>query len=106
MNKISTFGGTIRDLRIANKLPIRKVAAFLDIDPATLSKIERDERSANRNIIIKLADFFNTDYKELLVIFLSHKVACDLVKEECSDKVLQAAEQRLAFYKTKDLKGS
>ncbi len=47
MQNKETFGELIRKLRERNGLPIRKVAAHLDIDPSTLSKIERDERSAN-----------------------------------------------------------
>lgn len=42
-----TFGEVIKKLREDNGLPLRKVAAHLDIDPSTLGKIERNERSAN-----------------------------------------------------------
>jgi transcriptional regulator with XRE-family HTH domain len=46
-----SFGGYLRKLREGKNLPIRKVAAYCDIDPSTLSKIERDERSANKDMI-------------------------------------------------------
>ena len=42
-----TFGEIIREGREHEGLPLRKVAAFIDIDPSTLSKIERGERSEN-----------------------------------------------------------
>lgn len=40
-------------------LPLRKVAAYIDIDPSTLSKIEREERSVNKektNEILKVTE--------------------------------------------------
>lgn len=104
MNNITTFGNTIRDIRIQLKLPIRKVAAHLDIDPSTLSKIERDERSANKNMVGKLAELFKIDYNELLIAYLSDKVALDLLKEDLSEKILHAAKSRLKHYKTKEVK--
>jgi transcriptional regulator with XRE-family HTH domain len=101
MNNINTFGNTIRDIRIEMKLPIRKVAAHLDIDPSTLSKIERDERPANKNMVSKLAVLFKIDYNKLLIAYLSDKVASDLLNEDLFEKVLHAAKNRLKHYKTK-----
>ena len=94
-----TFGQYMRRLREDRKLPIRKVAAHLDIDPSTLSKIERDERSANKIMIEKLAELFNVEKKELLITFLSDKIAYDLLSEEFSDEVLKVAEQKIKYRK-------
>ena len=66
MQNISTFGERIRHLREEKQLPIRKVAAFADIDPSTLSKIERSERYANESLIDKLAQLFQIEKQELL----------------------------------------
>jgi transcriptional regulator with XRE-family HTH domain len=104
MNNITTFGNTIRDIRTHMRLPIRKVAAHLDIDPSTLSKIERNERSANKNMVGKLAELFKIDYNELLIAYLSDKVASDLVEKDLSDKVLLAAKNKLKHYKAKEAK--
>src|SRR5258705_1067 len=41
-----SFGDYIRKSREGKKLPLRKVAAHLDIDQSTLSKVERGERPA------------------------------------------------------------
>ena len=38
---MKTAGQIIRDLRLIKGFPLRKVAAFLDIDQAVLSKIEK-----------------------------------------------------------------
>ena len=48
---MDNLGETIRKLREENKLPLRTVAAYLDIDQAILSKMERGQRrsSADKN---------------------------------------------------------
>jgi transcriptional regulator with XRE-family HTH domain len=101
MHKKETFGEVIRKLREQNAFPIRKVAAELDIDPSTLSKIERNERSANKTMIAKLSALFNIDATELMISFLSDKVAHDLAGEKCSEEVLKVAEEKIKHIKTK-----
>ena len=104
MQNRETFGKLIRNLRERNGLPIRKVAAHLDIDPSTLSKIERDERSANREFVKKLAELFNVDEKILLVNYLSDKVMYELVNEENSNEVLRVAEEKIKYQRAKNTK--
>ena len=96
---METFGEQIRKLREEKKLPIRKVAAHLDIDPSTLSKIERNERSANRKMISKLSDLFDIEEEKLLVNFLSDKVAYELLSDDCSGEVLKVAEEKIKYKK-------
>ena len=55
MTAKESFGEHIKKLRDDRKLPIRKVASVLDIDPSTLSKIERGERTANKEMLPLLA---------------------------------------------------
>jgi transcriptional regulator with XRE-family HTH domain len=66
-----SFGEHIRSLREQSSLPLRKVAASLDIDPSTLSKIERGERSANKDMIPILAEIFSEDENTLGLILMS-----------------------------------
>jgi transcriptional regulator with XRE-family HTH domain len=75
-----TFGEVIKKLREEIGLPLRKVAAHLDIDPSTLGKIERNERSANKEMIEKFAVIFSINSKTLLVSFLSDKVAYEIME--------------------------
>lgn len=91
----------MRQLREKNAYPIRKVAAELDIDPSTLSKIERNERSANREHIKKLSKLFQVDEKALLINYLSDKIAYELIDEDCSNEVLHAAEEKIKYQKQK-----
>lgn len=94
-----TFGEVIKKLREDNGLPLRKVAAHLDIDPSTLGKIERNERSANKEMIQKFAEIFSINSKTLLVSFLSDKVAYEIMEEDCTKDILKVAEEKVKYYK-------
>lgn len=94
-----TFGQVIRKLREENGLPIRKVAAYLDIDPSTLGKIERNERIANKNLINKFAEIFSINSQPLLVSYLSDIVAYEIMEEDCIMDILKVAEEKIKYYK-------
>ncbi len=51
---MNTIGEIIRKLREEKEMPLCKLAVLLDIDQSTLSKIERNERNANEEIITKI----------------------------------------------------
>jgi HTH-type transcriptional regulator, competence development regulator len=101
-----TFGELIRNLREKKGLPLRKVAAFLDIDPSTLSKIERNERMANRDYVKKLSELFEVDERMLTVNYLSDRVTYELVNEELSNEVLKVAEEKIKYLRAKNTQQS
>jgi transcriptional regulator with XRE-family HTH domain len=90
-----TIGEQIRKLRDDQGLPLRKVAAELDIDQSVLSKIERGERQASKKQIIQVARIFNVNEKELLINYLSDKVLYDLKNEALAPDALKVAEQKM-----------
>ncbi len=94
---MKSFGGIIRNLRQKEKLPLRTVAAFLDTDQAILSKIERGQRKSSREIVVKLATFFNADKDELLVAWLSDNLLYQLKDEEVAMRALQVAEEKVVY---------
>lgn len=96
-----TFGETVRKLREDDSMPLRKLAALLDIDQSTLSKIERNERKANPDLIEKLSKIFKADKKELHISFISDKVAYELLDEESSVDILKLAEEKIEYLKAK-----
>ena len=95
-----TFGEYIRHLRSNHKMPLRKLAALLDIDQSTLSKIERNERKAVSNMIPVLAKTFSLDYKEMKIRFLSDNIVAYLNEEDFSTEVLKVAEQKIEYLKS------
>ncbi len=92
-----SIGEQIRKLREDQGLPLRKVAAELDIDQSILSKIERGERNASKEQIIQIAKIFNVDEKELLINYLSDRVLYDLKNEDLATDALKAAEKKIKY---------
>jgi len=95
---MQTIGKHIRKLRKAHGLPLRKVAALLDIDQSILSKIERGERNATKKLIIQIAELFNVDKKELLINYFSDKVIYELINEDIAVDVLKVAEKKIKYF--------
>lgn len=98
---MDSLGETIRKLREDKELPLRTVAAYLDIDQAILSKIERGQRSANREQVVKLAEFFKIKETDLLVSWLSDKLVYEVADEDMALKALQVAEEKVKYIKRK-----
>ena len=96
-----TIGKQIRKLREDKGLPLRKVAAELDIDQSILSKIERGERKATKEQIIQIARIFSVDEKELLINYLSDKVLYELIDEDLAAEALQVAEEKIKYVSKK-----
>ena len=81
------LGKRIKELREEKGLVQRQLAAELEIDTPMYSKIERGERRAKREQVIKLAEMLETDKDELLTLWLAGQVY-EIVKDE---KVARAA---------------
>jgi len=100
---MGSLGESIRKLREDKELPLRTVAAYLDIDQAILSKIERGQRKATREHVIKLAEYFKVKKDELMVAWLSDKLVYELEDEDLALKAMQFAEEKIK-YNIKDKK--
>lgn len=94
---MDSFGDTIRKLREHKELPLRTVAAYLDIDQAILSKIERGQRKPTREQVIKLAEYFKVKETDLLVAWLSDKLVYEVEDEDVALKALQVAEEKVKY---------
>jgi len=93
----TSLGQKLRDLRLERKLPLRKVAAMLDIDVAILSKMERGERKLTKELIQKLAGIYEHALEELMVLYLSEKILYVIENEDLGAKALKAAEAKVAY---------
>ena len=94
---MDSLGNTIRKLREDKELPLRTVAAFLDIDQAILSKMERGQRKPTREQVVKLAEYFKVKENDLLVAWLSDKLVYEVEDEDMALKALQVAEERVIY---------
>ena len=100
---METIGQIIRNKREILGLLLRQVSAYADIDQAILSKIERNERKPNKELIIKLAEILKFDKDELLAQYMSDKIAYDIADEDCADRVLKLAEKKIKYLKTNSI---
>ena len=77
---MKSFGEYIRKSREDIGLPLRKVAAALDIDTSILSKIERNERRATTEMIPILAETLGKTEKDIEIQFIQSSIITDFGK--------------------------
>ena len=75
---MNSFGEYLRNRREQLGLPLRKVAAELDIDTSILSKIERSERDATKEMLPTLAKTLEIQDKEIQIEFIQSTVLSEL----------------------------
>lgn len=75
---MNSFGEYLRNRREQLGLPLRKVAAELDIDTSILSKIERSERVATKEMLPTLAKTLEVQEKEIQIEFIQSTVLSEL----------------------------
>ncbi|KAA6321369.1 hypothetical protein EZS27_028972 [termite gut metagenome] len=98
---MNSLGSTLRKLREEKQLPLRIVAAYLDIDQAILSRIERGQRKATRDQVTKLAGYFNVKEDELIVSWLSDKIVYALADEQNAIEALKVAGEKIKYHTKK-----
>ena len=76
------LGKRIKELREEKGLLQRQLVAELEIDSPMYSKIERGERRAKREQVVKLAKMLNTDKDELLTLWLAGQVYEIVIDED------------------------
>ncbi len=102
MKNSRSVGELLREKREEKGLLLRHVSAELDIDTAILSKIERGERKANKEQIIKLAEILDLNKEDLVVQYLSEKILYEIKDEELGEKALKVAEQQIKYNNKKN----
>jgi transcriptional regulator with XRE-family HTH domain len=75
---MNSFGEYLRNRREQLGLPLRKVAAELDIDTSILSKIERSERVATKEMLPTLAKTLEIQDREIQIEFIQSTVLSEL----------------------------
>lgn len=90
-----TFGDYIKKRRVEIKLPLRKVAAYLDIDTSTLSKVERGERSALPEYLKPLSEILELNLKEVQTTYIADKITKDFGGLEHLSEGLKEAEKQI-----------
>ncbi len=99
-----TFGEYIHKLRTDANMTLTKLAAALDVDQSTLSKIENRKRPVSADILPKLANTFDLDIKELEQEYYSEKIADIIFSHDEPGRVLKLAEEKAIYMRSKKTK--
>ena len=97
-----TFGEYIHRLRADSGLTLTKLAAALDIDQSTLSKIENGKRNVPVDVLPKLSKIFDLDLKQLEHEYFSEKIAEIIYPQEEPSQLLKAAEEKAKYMRIKN----
>lgn len=89
------LGKRIRELREEKELLQRQLAAGLEVDTPMYSKIERGERKAKKEQVLKLAELLKTDKEELLTLWLAGQVYEIVKDEKVAKAALKFVEQKI-----------
>lgn len=89
------IGEKIRELREANNILIRQLAAQLDIDTALLSKMERGDRFFRKEDLTKIANIFRVAEQELLTLWLADRILKTLEAESHQKEALELVIKRI-----------
>lgn len=91
----------LRTLREDKGIPLRKVAAALDVDQSSLSKFERGDRLPKEDLLPKIAQYFDINEGELHLRYKSDKVLSEIMEDENPEEILKVAEEKLRYIKSK-----
>jgi len=89
------IGDKIRELREADNILLRQLAATLEMDTAMLSKMERGDRFFRKEDIVALSKIFKQSQQELLTLWLADKVLKTIDNEEHKKQALELAIKTL-----------
>lgn len=99
------LGNRIKELRESQGLLQRHLSADLEIDTPMFSKIERGERKAKREQVLKLAELLKTDEKELMALWLGDQIMEIIIDEDQALQALKMAEDQIEYLnKNKNIK--
>ncbi|WP_226389197.1 helix-turn-helix domain-containing protein [Penaeicola halotolerans] len=95
------FGERIRELRESQGLLQRQLAANLEIDTPMFSKIERGERKAKREQVLKIAEILKASEQELLALWLADQIKEIVIDEDQALQALKIAQKDINQANTK-----
>ena len=93
------LGNRIKELRENQGLLQRQLSAQLEIDTPMFSKIERGERRAKREQVLKIAKLLKADEKELLALWLGDQIMEIVTDEDQALQALKMAEEQIEYLK-------
>ena len=99
-----TFGEFLKRLRVKKKMTLTQLGAKLGIDSGALSKIENGKRKLDEKILPKMAEIFKLDLIDLKNEFISEQIAYKIYENNCTNKVLILAEEKVEYIKQRNFR--
>lgn len=93
---MNSLGQLLRGLREEQGLLLRQAAAFLEVDTAFISKLERGEKKASKEQVVKLADFLNANRDQLITLWLCDRIIYTVSEEPLAEAALKLALKNLS----------
>lgn len=87
------LGNKIRELRESKGLLLRQVAAYIEVDTALVSKLERGERKAHKEQVSRIAEFLEVEEKDLMLLWLADRIADSIEGETLGMEALKYVER-------------
>jgi transcriptional regulator with XRE-family HTH domain len=95
---MASFGETIRNLRLQQNVPLRVVAAAVEIDSTLLSRIELGERFPTPEQLARFADYFQLPQVELSAQVIADRIIATYGSEEVTARAVDMVKERLSDY--------
>jgi transcriptional regulator with XRE-family HTH domain len=92
---MNSLGQKIRELREKKGVLLRQLAAFMEVDTAFISKMERGERKASRDQVLKIAEYLQIQRNDLIKLWLADKIVDSIEGESNSIEVLKYVLKQL-----------
>jgi len=104
MEENKTFGGYVREKRLAAGINLRKLAEILDIAPAYMSDIENDHRyPPEKDKIYKIAEALHLTKEEKDYLFdLAGNNKKNSVSPDIADYIMEQDKSRVALRIARD----
>jgi len=96
------FGQRIKELRTKLGISQRELGAYIELDAAFISKVEKDEKPIKREHLKKLSEVLKVDEQELQKLWLANKIYKVVADEELAKEALILAEQKVEYLKNSD----
>lgn len=95
------FGEIIRTLRLKQNVPLRVIAAAVEIDSTLLSRFELGERFPTDEQLKRFADYFHIPLEEFAAQLIADRIIASYGNDEVTSKAAAIVQERIAEYRVK-----
>jgi transcriptional regulator with XRE-family HTH domain len=95
---MNSFGETIRNLRLQQNVPLRVVAAVVEIDSTLLSRFELGERFPTDEQIKRFSEYFRLPLEELSAQVIADRIIAAYGNDSVTMKAASIVQERIAAY--------